>query len=198
MQAFRQVFILRSQAFSHGRRLFHANPRLLINVGDAIPDVEVQEGSPGNKLSIAKELPKGKALIIGVPGAFSPGCSAFHIPGYLKNAAKLPPTYVVSVNDSFVTKAWGENLAGAAESKIRFIADPSGKFTEAMGMDVDLSAFFGNKRSKRYAVIVEDGKVKEIFVEPDNTSVNGESTVSPPDAHPPVRGTFACGTTNNG
>ncbi|RPB29455.1 AhpC/TSA family protein [Terfezia boudieri ATCC MYA-4762] len=172
MQALRQALTLRSRAFSYGRRLFHANPRLLINVGDAIPDVEVQEGSPGNKLSIAKELPKGKALIIGVPGAFSPGCSAIHIPGYIKHAAKLPPTYVVTVNDSFVTKAWSENLPEATKSKIRFIADPSGKFTEAMGMDVDLSAFFGNKRSKRYVIIVEDGKVKEIFTEPDNTSVN--------------------------
>lgn len=105
MQVFRQAFTPRScQAFSHCRRLFHANPRLLINVGDAIPDVEVQEGSPGNKLSIAKELKKGKALIIGVPGAFSPGCSASHIPGYIKSASKLPPTYVVSVNDSFVMK----------------------------------------------------------------------------------------------
>ena len=104
MQAFRQVYTLRSQAFSHGRRLFHANPRLLINVGDAIPDVEVQEGSPGNKLSIAKELNKGKALIIGVPGAFSPGCTASHLPGYIKNASKLPPTFVVSVNDVFVMK----------------------------------------------------------------------------------------------
>lgn len=110
MQAIRQASILRPQIFAHGRRLFHANARLLINVGDAIPDVEVQEGSPGNKLSLAKELKKGKAIVIGTPGAFSPGCSAHHIPGYIKNASKLPPTFVVCVNDAFVVKVNHHNF----------------------------------------------------------------------------------------
>ena len=79
------------------------NSRLLINVGDAIPDIEVQEGTPGNKISIAKEL-KSKALIIGVPGAFSPACSEGHIAGFIENASKLPQTFIVGVNDAFVMK----------------------------------------------------------------------------------------------
>ena len=103
MQSIRHAFILRPQIFSRGCRQFHLSPRLLINVGDAIPDIEVQEGSPGDKISIAKEL-KGKALIIGVPGAFSPACSEGHMVGFIENASKLPQTFVVGVNDAFVMK----------------------------------------------------------------------------------------------
>ena len=103
MQSIRHAFILRSQAFSRGCRQFHLNSRLLSNVGDAIPDIEVQEGSPGNQISIAKEL-RGKALIVGVPGAFSPACSESHMTGYIENASKLPQTFIVGVNDAFVMK----------------------------------------------------------------------------------------------
>ena len=75
-----------------------------VKVGDSIPDVQVFEDSPGNKISLAKELASGKGLIIGVPAAFSPGCSDSHIPGYmlsekLSGAGKV---FVVSVNDAFV------------------------------------------------------------------------------------------------
>ncbi|KAI5793891.1 AhpC/TSA family protein [Peziza echinospora] len=153
-------------------RLFHSSPRPLIKVGDAIPDVEVQEGSPGNKLSIAKEL-KGKALIIGVPAAFSPGCTSTHIPGFIKHRSQLPESvYVVAVNDAFVMKAWAESFPQAKDSGIRFIADPSGKFTESLDLLFDGTAIFANHRSKRYALVVEDGKVSQLFVEPDNTGIN--------------------------
>lgn len=75
-----------------------------VKVGDSIPDVEVWEDSPSNKINLAKELATGKGLIIGVPAAYSPGCSDSHIPGYLasdkiKDAGKA---FVVSVNDAFV------------------------------------------------------------------------------------------------
>lgn len=105
-------------------RNFHASRRALISVGDAIPDVELMENSPGNKLSIAKEL-KGKGLIIGVPAAFSPACSESHIPGYinfegLKDAGSV---FVVSVNDPFVMKAWQASLDKDSKSGVSDVAD---------------------------------------------------------------------------
>ena len=87
------------------RRAFHASAPSLVKVGDAIPDVELHESSPGNKVSIAQALKgKSKGLVIGVPAAFSPSCSEKHIPGYinyegLKDAGDV---FVVSVNDAFV------------------------------------------------------------------------------------------------
>ncbi|KAF2147257.1 uncharacterized protein K452DRAFT_240586 [Aplosporella prunicola CBS 121167] len=152
---------------------FHSSARAFVKVGDAIPDVTLMEGTPGNKLSIAKEL-KGKGLIIGVPAAYSPACSASHIPGYIKSP-KLKDAgsvFVVSVNDAFVMKAWGDVLDPSGKSGIRFIADPAGEFTNALDLSFDGRAIFGNLRSKRYALVVEDGKVKEAHVEPDNTGVN--------------------------
>ncbi|KAF8461118.1 thioredoxin peroxidase/alkyl hydroperoxide reductase [Kalaharituber pfeilii] len=172
MQAFRLANFLRTvRPASTLRRSFHSSPSFFINVGDAIPDVEVQEGSPGNKLSIANEI-KGKGLIIGVPAAFSPACSGSHIPGYIKHKSKLPQSvFVVSVNDAFVMKAWAESIPEAKETGIRFVADPSGKFTEALDLLFDGRAIFGGPRGKRYALLVEDGKVSKMFVEPDNTGV---------------------------
>ncbi|KAF4535711.1 Tsa family protein [Lasiodiplodia theobromae] len=155
---------------------FHASARACVRVGDAVPDVELMEASPGNKLSIAKEL-KGKGLIIGVPAAYSPACSSSHIPGYISHPklAAAGQVFVVSVNDPFVPnrmKAWGDVLDPAGKSGIRFIADPAGSFTKALDLSFDSRAIFGNERSKRYALVVEDGKVKEAHVEPDNTGVN--------------------------
>ncbi|KAK5124519.1 hypothetical protein LTR85_001736 [Meristemomyces frigidus] len=154
---------------------FHATARPLVQVGDAVPDIELMEDSPGNKVSIAREL-KGKGLIIGVPAAFSPSCSESHIPGYinfsgLQDAGQV---FVVSVNDAFVMKAWGATLDADEKSGIRFLADPHAAFTKALDLDFDGTAIFGQPRSKRYALIIEDGKVKEAHVEPDNTGVDGE------------------------
>ncbi|PSK46407.1 hypothetical protein B9Z65_5375 [Elsinoe australis] len=137
-------------------------------------DIPLMESSPGSKVSLKQELsPPAHGIIIGVPAAFSPSCSAKHIPGYLnsdklKNAGKV---FVVSVNDAFVMKAWGETLDPAGNSGIRFLADPAGNFTKALDLDFDAAAIFGGPRSKRYALVIEDGKVKEAHVEPDNTGV---------------------------
>ncbi|KAF2772534.1 Redoxin [Teratosphaeria nubilosa] len=171
-------------------RAFHLSPRCFVEVGDAVPDIELREDSPGNKVSIAKEAAKGKGLIIGVPAAFSPSCSETHVPGYinfkdLKNAGKV---FVVAVNDPFVTKAWGATLDPAGKSgvsqslgrlslnthlvQVRFLADPHGEFTKALDLDFDATAIFGQPRSKRYVLVIENGKVKETHVEPDNTGVN--------------------------
>ncbi|BDD55601.1 hypothetical protein MPDQ_006915 [Monascus purpureus] len=153
---------------------FHNTAPAFVQKGDAIPDLDVLvEGSPGNRVNLAKEI-KGKGLIIGTPAAFSPACSSSHIPGYiahpkLKEAGQV---FVISVNDPFVTKAWGTTLDPAGKSGIRFLGDPTGKFSEALDVTFDSTAIFGNQRSKRYALVVEDGKVKEAYVEPDNTGVN--------------------------
>lgn len=120
-------------------------------------------------------LAQGKSIIVGVPGAFSPACSASHAPGYIKLAKEFQAKgvsniYIVAVNDAFVTKAWSEQLGNDADaSHVRFIADASGAFSKEFGSLIDeASKFFGNARTQRYAAIVEDGKVKEAFVEPDN------------------------------
>ncbi|EAW06879.1 peroxiredoxin family protein [Aspergillus clavatus NRRL 1] len=156
------------------RALFHSTAPAFVKKGDAIPDLEVLvENSPGNKVNLAKEL-KGKGIILGVPAAFSPACSSSHVPGYI-NHPKLKEAgqvFVVSVNDPFVTKAWGVSLDPNGKSGIRFLGDPTGKFSEALDVTFDSTSIFGNHRGKRYALVVEDGKVKEAFIEPDNTGVD--------------------------
>lgn len=103
-------------------RQFHSTPRAFVKVGDPVPDLDVLvEGSPGNKVNLATEFEKGDGLIIGVPGAFSGACSAKHVPSYI-NHAKLKDAgkvFVVSVNDAFVMKAWGEALDPAKKSGVR-------------------------------------------------------------------------------
>ncbi|OCK82004.1 Redoxin [Lepidopterella palustris CBS 459.81] len=152
---------------------FHSSAPVFVKIGDSIPDVKLMENSPGNTVSLAKEL-KGKGVIIGVPAAYSPACSESHIPGYI-NSPKLRDAgsvFVVSVNDAFVMKAWGKVLDPSGKSGIRFLADPLLNFTNALDLSFDGSAVFGGPRSKRYALVIEDGKVKEAHVEPDNTGLN--------------------------
>lgn len=103
--------VCRLDVFKGSLRHFHASRTALVNIGDAIPDIELMEHSPGNKVSLAKLL-KGKGLIIGVPAAFSPSCSETHIPGYIKyeQLKDAGDVVVVSVNDAFVMKAWAQTL----------------------------------------------------------------------------------------
>lgn len=100
-------------------RAFHASSKPRVSVGDAVPDVELMENSPGNKVSIAKSTGK-KGLIIGVPAAFSPSCSEKHIPGYInfKGLKDVGDVFVVSVNDAFVMKAWGQSLDAGNKSGV--------------------------------------------------------------------------------
>ncbi|EMD97242.1 hypothetical protein COCC4DRAFT_32541 [Bipolaris maydis ATCC 48331] len=156
-----------------GRRLFHASAPAFVKVGDKLPDVHLVEGSPGNRVNLANEL-TGKGVIVGVPAAFSPSCSESHVPGYinspkLKDAGKV---FVVSVNDPFVMKAWGKMLDPSGSSGIRFLGDPSLNFTKALGLSFDGTSIFGGDRSKRYALVIENGTVKAAHVEPDNTGLN--------------------------
>ncbi|KAM7207965.1 peroxiredoxin-5, mitochondrial [Naviculisporaceae sp. PSN 640] len=167
-------------------RSFHSTRPAFVKVGDPLPDLEVlQEGSPGNKINLAEEASKlNKMILLGVPAAFSPACSAKHIPSFI-NHPKIKDydlLAVVSVNDAFVMKAWGENIDPAGQSNvskdfdtstpIRFFADPTGRFTKALDLAFDGSAIFGGDRSKRYSIVIEDGRVKSLHVEPDNTGTS--------------------------
>lgn len=149
--------------------------KMLIKVGERLPNINVLvEDSPGNKLNLREVIKEDKALIIGVPAAFSPSCSNSHIPGYishfkLKEAGQV---FVVAVNDPFVTRAWADSLDPTRCSGIRFLGDPTAKFTEALDLAFDGGAIFGGPRSKRYALKINRGVVHFMYVEPDNTGVN--------------------------
>jgi peroxiredoxin 5 len=140
-----------------------------IEVGDSLPSATLHEGSPANKVDPAALFAHGKVVIFGVPGAFTPGCSNTHLPGYVEHADDLHRKGIdqiacVAVNDAFVMDAWGK--AKGATGKVRMLADPNAQFTKALGLDVQ-SANLGGTRSKRYAMVVEDGRVTRLEVEPD-------------------------------
>ncbi|KAI1325550.1 Redoxin [Xylariaceae sp. FL0255] len=157
-------------------RQFHATPRAFVSVGDSIPSIELHEGSPGNKVNLATEYSTGIAngVIIGVPAAFSGVCSQKHVPSYISHPKikDVGQVFVVSVNDAFVMKAWADQLDPTQESGIRFLADPTAAFTKELDLGFDVVPVFGGTRAKRYALVIEDGKVKSIHVEPDNTGTD--------------------------
>lgn len=106
------AFAARSSSLA-ASRAFHTTRPAFVKVGDSVPNLDVlTEKSPGNTVNLAKEFASGDGLIIGVPGAFSPGCSQKHVPSYLKhpNLKDAGHVFVVSVNDPFVMGAWGELL----------------------------------------------------------------------------------------
>jgi peroxiredoxin len=144
---------------------------MAIKVGDALPDVKLKEmGDGGPKDVGVGELCKGKRVVIfAVPGAFSPTCSLKHLPGFVEQAKAIKARGVqeivcLSVNDPFVMGAWGE--AQKAKGVVRMLADGNGEFTRAVGLEMDGSGFGLGKRSQRYAMIVKDGKVEHLMVEP--------------------------------
>nr|QIZ16778.1 peroxiredoxin 5 [Platichthys stellatus] len=160
-------------------RLLHgsATVNMPIQVGEHLPAVEVQEGEPGNKVSMDKLFKGKKGLLFAVPGAFTPGCSKTHLPGFVQQAEDLKSKGIqevacISVNDAFVMAAWGKEHG--ADGKVRMLADPTGAFTKEVDLLIDndqIVQALGNKRSKRYAMLVEDGVVKKINVEPDGTGL---------------------------
>jgi peroxiredoxin len=113
-------------------------------------------------------LGKGTVVVFGLPGAFTPTCSDYHLPGFVLRADDLKAKGVdtiacVSVNDAFVMKAWGE--ANDVGDKVLLIADGSAAFTKEIGLDIDLTGGGLGVRSKRYAMILKDGVVTHLFVE---------------------------------
>lgn len=143
---------------------------MTIAVGDKIPDVKVQvPGTNGPEAAQTSDLlGKGTVVLFGLPGAFTPTCSDYHLPGFVLQADDLKSRGVdtiacVSVNDGFVMKAWGE--ANHVDDKVLLIADGSGIFTKELGLDIDLTGGGLGIRSKRYAMIIRDGIITDLAVE---------------------------------
>jgi len=150
---------------------------MAIKVGDKLPDGTLTEmidtETPGctigpNAFQVAN-LTKGKRIVIfGLPGAFTPTCSAKHVPSYTANydklkAKKVDEIWCVSVNDAFVMGAWGKDQK--SQGKVRMMADGSALFTKAMGLEMDLTSRGMGVRSQRYSMLVDDGLVKSLNVE---------------------------------
>lgn len=139
-----------------------------LKVGDKLPDGVFQEGTPGTKVAMAALFKGKKVAFFGVPGAYTPGCSKTHLPGFVDNAAALKSKGVqevvcMAVNDAFVMDAWGK--AQGADGKVRMLADPDGSITKSLGFQVDLTAALGNVRCRRFSMIVDDGVIKVLNLE---------------------------------
>lgn len=143
---------------------------MVIQVGDSLPTVPLMEKFPGNEVTLPEIIGDKKAVVFAVPGAFTPGCSKVHLPGYVKAYDQLKAKGIelivcVACNDPFVVTEWGK-VKGAA-GKIRMLADPTAAFTKAIGMDFDATQMLGSVRSKRYSMVVDKGRVTQLNVEPD-------------------------------
>ena len=162
----------------------------MIKVGDALPAVKLMEyvEVEGNGCSIGPnpvELPQaavGKTIaLFAVPGAFTPTCSAKHLPGYIEQAeafkaAGVDEIWCVSVNDAFVMGAWGREQN--ATGKVRMIADGDAAFAKATGLTLDLNGKGLGLRSNRYSMLVKDGKVVSLNVEgPGKFEVSDAATL---------------------
>ena len=142
---------------------------MAIQVGDQIPDIEVSMGTPDSKISMSQICAGRKVLLFAVPGAFTPGCSRRHLPGYVQNATTIMRKGVtliacIAVNDAFVMPEWGK--AQGATGKIAMLADAQGTFTKEIGLDVQ-APDLGGLRSKRYSMLIENGVVTKLNIEPN-------------------------------
>ena len=149
----------------------------MIKVGDSLPaatlmeysEVEVNGCSIGpNPVDVAKATAGKTIALFALPGAFTPTCSAKHVPGYVEKfdqlkAAGVDEIWCVSVNDAFVMGAWARDPKTG--SKVRMLADGSADFSKAVGLTLDLTARGMGVRSNRYSMLVKDGKVAALNVE---------------------------------
>ena len=163
---------------------------MTIKVGDRLPDAKLNESldfdgtgcpMPPKEVSVA-EAAKGKKIVIfGLPGAYTPTCSAKHVPSYVANLDKLKAKGVdeiwcVAVNDGFVMNAWGREEK--ATGKIRMLGDGSADFTRKLGLELDLSARGMGLRMQRFSMLVDDGVVKQLNIEaPGKYEVSGAETM---------------------
>ncbi len=150
---------------------------MTIKVGDTLPTgtltefIETEQAgcSLGPNAFKVEDLVKGKKIVIfGLPGAFTPTCSAKHVPGYVEHNAALrakgvDEVWCISVNDAFVMGAWGKDQK--ASGKVRMMADGSAAYTLSLGLELDLIARGMGMRSNRYAMIVDNGVVKHLGIE---------------------------------
>jgi len=143
---------------------------MAISKGDKLPETTLfRMGDNGPEKVSTADLFKGKkAVVFAVPGAFTPTCSAQHLPGFVEKAGELADKGVdliacVAVNDPFVMEAWGD--ASDAGGKVEMLSDGNGELTKAIGQELDASGAGLGIRSQRYAMIVNDGTVEEFFLD---------------------------------
>jgi peroxiredoxin len=143
---------------------------MAIKVGDKIPTAKLQyKTKDGVQTKTTDELFKGKKVVLfALPGAFTPTCSAKHLPGFVNNAAALKSRGVdtiacLSVNDAFVMDAWGKEQD--VDDKVLMLADGNGEFTQAVGLAMDATGYGMGHRSQRYAMVIDNGVVKTLNVE---------------------------------
>jgi peroxiredoxin len=142
----------------------------MIKVGDNVPDATLTEmGSDGPAPHQVADAVKGKKIaVFGLPGAFTPTCSAQHVPSYVKNydalkAKGVDEIWCLAVNDAFVMGAWGKDQS--AEGKVRMMADGSAEWTKKMGVELDLTARGMGVRCQRFSMVINDGKVEQFNME---------------------------------
>ncbi|MBT5413724.1 MAG: peroxiredoxin [Rhodospirillaceae bacterium] len=143
---------------------------MTIKVGDKVPSASLKEMGPDGPQEVSTdELFAGKTVaLFAVPGAFTPTCSAKHLPGFVEKAGALKGKGVdeivcLSVNDAFVMGAWGKDQK--VGDKVRMMADGSADLTRKMGLELDLNPMGLGTRSRRYSMVVKDGKVAKLNLE---------------------------------
>jgi peroxiredoxin len=143
---------------------------MTIKVGDQMPKGQLMRmGANGPEPISTDDLFRGKKVVLfSVPGAFTPTCSAKHLPGFVQNADALKAKGVdtiacMAVNDVFVMNAWGES--SKAKDKIVMLADGNGEYARALGLEMDASKFGMGTRGKRFSAIIDNGVVKQLNVE---------------------------------
>ena len=155
---------------------------MTIQTGDRIPDVQVSLATPEGPVPVrtGDYFAGKKVALFAVPGAYTPTCSARHLPSYVEKAAELKGKGVdeivaTSVNDAFVLGAWNES---AGSQDITMLADGNGEFAQALGLGMDASKFGMGQRSQRYSMIVNDGVVEQVNIEqPGAYEVSGAETM---------------------
>jgi peroxiredoxin len=151
---------------------------MTIKVGDKLPDGKLSESTefdeaagcpmPPKDVGVADALKGKKVVIFAIPGAYTPTCSAKHVPSYVKNydklkAKKVDEIWCVATNDAFVMAAWGRDQKTGG--KIRMMADGSGEYTAKLGLELDLRAGGLGMRCQRFSMLVQDGVVKKLNIE---------------------------------
>ncbi len=150
---------------------------MTIKVGDKVPDATFMQMTDKGPAPVpTAELFSGKKVVIfALPGAFTPTCSAKHVPGFVQHADELKAKGIdaiacVSVNDAFVMGAWGKDQK--AGDKVMMLADGNGDFTRQVGLELDASGFGMGKRSLRYSMVIDNGTVTALNIEPNPSTAD--------------------------
>ena len=162
---------------------------MTIQIGDTLPDATLSESTgfgeacplPPSKFSVAEAVKDKRIVIFGLPGAYTPTCSAQHVPGYVAHiealkAKGVDEVWCVSVNDGYVMAAWGRELH--ALGKVRMLGDGSADFARKLGLELDLTVAGMGVRMKRFSLLVDDGVVKQLNIEaPQKFEVSNAETM---------------------